>query len=351
MKISEFNYNLPEQLIATHPLEPRDGAKMLVMDRLTGELTDKHFYDLPDVLKAGDVLVFNDSKVIPARLHATVTRLDLVTHFEVLLIKNVNGSTWECWLKPGKKAKIGDILTFSGYLTAKYLRRQDDIFILEFSLDGAAFFSEIAKIGEMPVPPYIIKARDLDEQKTNNKKQITTDERDYQTVYAKTEGSVAAPTAGLHFTKDLLAKLSKKGIQLEYVTLHVGLGTFHPVTTEVIEDFVIHSEYYEINEGTASRLRLAKKEGRRIIAVGTTTVRVLESSGGQAGHGDTSIYIYPSYKYRFVDGMITNFHLPKSSLMLLVSAFSTKEHILTAYAHAIENKYRFYSYGDGMVII
>lgn len=347
-----------------------------MMDRESGKLTDKHFFDLPNLLQSGDVLVFNDSKVIPARLSAVIAseaRQSKLRHFEVLLIKNVEGSIWECWVKPGKKAKVGDMFTFSGKLSAEMLRREEDIFFLKFNLEGSRFYSELTKIGEMPVPPYIIKARSL----KNNKKQITNnkklDKDGYQTIYARAEGSVAAPTAGLHFDEDLLEALNKKSVQLEYVTLHVGLGTFQPVATENVEDFQIHSEYYEISTETAKRLSTAKAEGRRIIAVGTTSVRVLESaavvSGGSdleqpgAGRrkvgpfeitpssGDTSIYIYPGYKFKFVDGIITNFHLPKSSLLLLVSAFAGKENILNVYNYAVEKGYRFYSYGDGMVII
>lgn len=350
MKTSEFIYSLPPELIATHPLEPRDMARMLVMNRGNDKLLDKHFRDLPDILQAGDVLVFNDSRVIPARLTALVGD----RKYEVLLVKNLKASTWECWIKPGKKARIGDIFKFSDKLFAEMLRREDDIFILKFNLSGTEFFAELTEIGEVPIPPYIVKARAFDEQEI-------MDKEDYQTVYAKTEGSVAAPTAGLHFTDELLQKLRDKGIQLEYVTLHVGLGTFQPVTAENVEDFQIHSEYYEINSGTAERLRKAKDEGRRIVAVGTTSVRVLESVSRHceeqgdvaiSSHsGDTKIYIFPGYKFRFVDGIITNFHLPKSSLLLLVSAFAGKEEILSAYQHAIDNKYRFYSYGDGMVIL
>jgi len=354
MKTSEFNYNLPQELIATHPSEPRDSARILVMSRENGSLDDRHFYQLPDILQAGDVLVFNDSKVIPARLHAVIPGRKPGIQpriFEILLVKNVEASTWECWIKPGKKAKSGDIFTFSGKLSAELLRREDDIFILEFNLVGPEFYHEIEKIGEMPVPPYIVKARALDEQITNNKKQITTDRDDYQTVFARNEGSVAAPTAGLHFTDELLQKLRDKGIQLEYVTLHVGLGTFQPITAENVEDFQIHSEYYEINSATATRLQKAKHEGRRIIAVGTTSVRVLESSMLTSVSGDTNIYIYPGYEFGVIDGIITNFHLPKSSLLLLVSAFAGQKEIIHAYEYAVKNKYRFYSYGDGMVIL
>jgi len=295
--------------------------------------------------------------VIPARLQA----ISAGRKYEVLLIKHSDGATWECWLKPGKKARPGDSFVFSDNLSATYLRREEDIFYLEFNLTGAAFYSELAKIGEMPVPPYILKAR-------HEKHDETVDQDDYQTVYAKTEGSVAAPTAGLHFTDELMFRLRERGVQLEYVTLHVGLGTFQPVTTEVVEEFQIHSETFEIGVETANRLNAAKNEGRRIFAVGTTTVRVLESAAAKneacglqnpcnVGYtllpksGDTAIYIYPGYQYRFVDGMITNFHLPQSSLMLLVAAFAGKDAILAAYKHSVENGYRFYSYGDGMVII
>jgi len=350
MKISEFNYNLPNELIATHPVESRDSARMLVMDCASGALTDKHFTDLPEILRPGDVLVFNDSKVIPARLFGRIGERE----FEILLVKNLEDSTWECWVKPGKKAKAGDIFQFSDKLSAEFIRRDDDIFILKFNLAGSAFFSELGKIGEMPVPPYILKAR-------HEKHDEVVDKDDYQTVYARAEGSVAAPTAGLHFTDELLERLRERGVHLEYVTLHVGLGTFQPVTAENIEDFQIHSEYYEISPETALRLNDAKREGRRVIAVGTTTVRVLESvsrhceeqsdAAISATAGDTNIFIYPGYTWRFVDGMITNFHMPQSSLLLLVSAFAGTNNIRNAYDYAVENKYRFYSYGDGMVII
>lgn len=336
---------------------------MLVLEGTTGELTDKHFYDLPGLLRSGDVLVFNNSKVIPARLHGRIGE----RNFEVLLVKSLEGTTWECWVKPGKKAKVGDVFRFSEKLSAELLRRVDDIFILEFNLVGSEFYLELDKIGEMPVPPYILKARDL-EQKTNNKNQTTSDSEEYQTVYAQTEGSVAAPTAGLHFTGRLLEQLHEAGIQVEFVTLHVGLGTFQPVTAEEVEDFQIHAEYYEISPQTANRLNEAKRDGRRIIAVGTTSVRVLESAATDIrvcgminpsnlrfallpNSGETKIFIYPGYDFKFIDGMITNFHLPKSSLLLLVSAFAGQEEIMAAYAHAVKNKYRFYSYGDGMLIV
>ena len=356
MLTSEFDYNLSPELIATHPADPRDAARMLVMNRQTGVLEDNYFRNLEDYLQGGDVLVLNDSKVIPARIESTLEE----RHFEVLLVKQA-GELWECWIRPGRKLKVGDILNFAEGLRAEYVKREDEIFYLKFDRSGVEFFATLNRIGEMPIPPYILKARhELHEEKT--------DESDYQTVFAREYGSVAAPTAGLHFTDELLYKLSKKGVQLERVTLHVGLGTFQPLNTEKVEDFKIHSEYYEISSETAERLNAAKREGRRIIAVGTTAVRVLESAAtnikacgminpGNVKYallphsGETAIYIYPGYEYKFVDGMITNFHLPKSSLLLLVSAFAGKENIQTAYSHAIAEKYRFYSYGDGMLIL
>ena len=345
MKTSEFNYILPEKLIATHPTEPRDAARLLVLGRESGQIQDKHFFDLPEILESGDVLVFNDSKVIPARLHATVGG----RCFEILLVKNVEGSLWECWLKPGRKAKIGGKFVLSEKLIATLEGRKEDIFFLRFNLEGADFYREIEDLGEMPVPPYILKARQDSLLQGNDKGGV--DRSDYQTVYAKNEGSVAAPTAGLHFTDDLLRKLRDKGVQLEYVTLHVGLGTFQPLNTENVEDFQIHSEYYEISAETAERLSVAKRKGRRIIAVGTTSVRVLESAATSSRSGETQIYIYPGYSFKFIDGMITNFHLPKSSLLLLVATFAGRENVLAAYDHAIRKEYKFYSYGDGMVII
>jgi S-adenosylmethionine:tRNA ribosyltransferase-isomerase len=356
MLTSEFDYNLPAELIAKHPMEPRDAARMLVMDKFTGVLHDSFFYDLDKFLQSGDVLVLNDSKVIPARIIGESEG----RKFEVLLVKQA-ADQWECWVRPGRKLKAGDRLIFGHGLEADYVKREKEIFYLKFNKKDTEFFSILNKIGEMPIPPYILKAR-------NEAHEEKTDESDYQTVYAREYGSVAAPTAGLHFTDDLLLKLNKKGIQLEKVTLHVGLGTFQPLNTDTVEDFQIHSEYYEISPETAERLNTAKREGRRIVAVGTTSVRVLESAATDIkacglinpgnikyallpNSGETAIYIYPGYEFKFVDGMITNFHLPKSSLLLLVSAFASKTEILNAYQHAIKDGYRFYSYGDGMLIL
>jgi S-adenosylmethionine:tRNA ribosyltransferase-isomerase len=358
MKTSELDYNLPDALIATEPAEPRDSARLLLLDKVTGATEDRVFSDLSDILGENDVLVLNNSKVIPARLFGNV--LGNIRGHEVLLVKHYKEATWECWVRNGKKLAVGETLIFSNKLSAIYVERKEDIFYLKFSVSGPALYAALHDIGEMPIPPYILKAR-------GEKHDNPTDNEEYQTVFAKSEGSVAAPTAGLHFTDELLSRLSKKGVQIEYVTLHVSLGTFQPLTTENIEDFQIHSEYYEIDPDTAVRLNQAKSVGKRIIATGTTAVRVLESAAEKFDacglqnpggieytllpkSGETSIYIFPGYEYRFVDAMITNFHLPKSSLLLLVSAFAGTENIRTAYAHAIEEKYRFYSYGDAMFI-
>jgi len=370
--LSDFDFDLPKNLIGQKPIKPRDHARLLILDKKSGATTHKYFYDLPEILKSGDTLVFNDSKVIPARLEAT----SCDRKYEVLLVKKIKEEMWECWLRPGKKAKIGEIFRFNNKLSAKLIRRNEDIFVLEFDKVGDEFIAEIKAIGQVPLPPYILKQR----VKKRGKKYQKSDIKNYQTIYAKTPGSVAAPTAGLHFDKQIIERLSTNGIQFEKVTLHVSLGTFQPVSTEKIEDFTIHSEYFEMTKKTAENLNQAKCEGRRIIAVGTTSVRVLETvaelchceegtdeaiSGKRSPRpnrsrdderilkaisGETNIYIYPGYKFKFVDGIITNFHLPKSSLLLLVSAFAGKEKIDKAYKHAIEKKYKFYSYGDGMLI-
>ncbi len=346
MNISEFDYILPNELIAIEPSHNRSEAKLLVLNKKDGIIKDDFFFNLGRRLKSGDVLVFNDTKVIPARL----TGISSGRKFEVFLVKKIGNYEWESWLKPGKKAKINSVFIFSTRLKGKLTKRDNEIFVFEFNLKDEEFYSEIAKIGQTPIPPYILKARkDLKREEYG-----LEDIDNYQTIFAKKNGSVAAPTAGLHFDKVLLNKLSTIGIQFEKVTLHVSSGTFQPVNTEQIEDFNIHSENFELNGETAERLNKAKKEGRRVIAVGTTSVRVLESmtDGGElkSGSGETNIYIYPGYKFKFIDGIITNFHLPKSSLLLLVSAYAGKKEILRAYNHAIQNNYHFYSYGDGMLI-
>ncbi len=347
MKIKEFDYKLPNALIAIEPNSKRDKARLLVLDKSNGVIEDSHFDSLPKHLKAGDVLVFNDSKVIPARLFG----LSRDKEFEILLIKKRPDGRWECWLKPGRKAKIGAIFTISQKLQGTLIKREKDIFILEFNLKDHAFDQEIEAVGEMPIPPYILKEREKRALPEHDYK----DAKNYQTIFANQAGSVAAPTAGLHFNEQLVAKLNKNGIQIEKVTLHVSLGTFQPITTERVEDFEIHRESFAITAETALRLNQAKQAGRRIIAVGTTAVRVLESATVEGvirpSSGETKIYIYPGYKFVFVDGLITNFHLPKSSLLLLVSALVGKKTLFCAYEHAISEKYLFYSYGDGMLII
>jgi S-adenosylmethionine:tRNA ribosyltransferase-isomerase len=375
VKLSEFDYQLPKKLIAAEPCLERDRARLLVLNQANDHLTDDYFYNLDKYLKSGDVLVLNDSRVIPARLEGESAG----KRFEVLLVKNIGNSKWECWVRPGRKAQIKAEFVFSSRLKGKLVERKDDLFIFDFNLSGDTFYREIEKIGQVPLPPYILKARKEHHLALIQQKDL----KNYQTIFAQKIGSVAAPTAGLHFNKRLLARLNKNGIQTEKVTLHVSLGTFQPVNTEKIEDFHIHGEYFEISKEAAERLNKAKKEGRRIIAVGTTSVRVLETAARYCRHceersdeaiskenkssrpyrsrddnnfidamsGETDIYIYPGYKFKFIDGLITNFHLPKSSLLLLVSAFAGKENILRAYRHAIHEKYRFYSYGDGMLII
>ena len=347
MNLSEFDYKLPDELIATEPNAKREKARLLVMDKVGGDLTDDHFFNLGLYLKEGDVLVFNDSKVIPARLNGVSGD----RNYEILLVKKLLDGRWECWVRPGKKTKVGQTFKISEKLSCVLVERNDDIFIFEFNLEGSKFYREIERVGKMPVPPYILKARGAE----HCLEYEIEDTKNYQTIFAKNIGSVAAPTAGLHFNEEILARLNNNGVQTEKVTLHVSLGTFQSVTTEKVEDFKIHSEYFEISKEACDHLNQAKKEGRRIIAVGTTSVRVLESAAKNGllkpASGETNIYIYPGYKFRFVDGMITNFHLPKSSLFLLVAAFAGKESTREAYGHAIERKYKFYSYGDGMLII
>lgn len=342
MRLSDFDFTLPEKLIASYPAEPRDSAKLLVTDRKTKEITHSHFYDLPSFLKRDDFLVFNSSRVIPARLFGKVDGRDI----EVLLIKSSSGG-WQVMARPGKRLKTGLEIIFSDKLSAKIMKCLDGVSYLRFGLSDDEFWQEIRRIGEMPLPPYILKARHAGHGER-------TDREDYQTIFADKPGSVAAPTAGLHFTSELLQKIKDKGCDIGFVDLHVGLGTFEPIRTENIEDHKAHSEYFELSKDLTNRLNQAKNKGRRIIAVGTTSVRVLEScqKNGilEQKSGETDIYIYPGYKFEFVDGMITNFHLPKSSLLLLVSAFWSREKILETYKEAIKQDYRFYSYGDGMLI-
>ncbi len=338
MKLTDFSYELPKELIAQHPAEPRDHARLMLYDRKTGAVEHKHFYDLVDELRAGDVLVFNDSKVIPARLYGK--RVPTGGKVEVLLLTPVGEDRWEVLVKPGKKALPGTTIEFPGGLQAEVLDRTDfGGRVVHFTYDGV-FDDIIDKIGEMPLPPYIHeKMEDPDE---------------YQTVYARERGSAAAPTAGLHFTDELLQKIRDKGVEEVFVTLHVGLGTFRPVEEENIEDHQMHSEFYSITPEAADAINRAKAEGRRIIAVGTTSIRTLESAGTtgtlKAGSGWTNIFIYPGFTFHIVDALVTNFHLPESTLLMLISALSTREQILHAYEIAVKEKYRFFSFGDAMFI-
>lgn len=340
MKTSDFDYELPEELIAQHPAAQRDDSRLLVMDKYTGTVEHRVFRDIVDYLHAGDVLVLNNTKVIPARIFGV--KEGGSAKIEVLLLKRDDDlpNTWEVLVHPGKRAKVGTVIDFGeGRLKGEVIANTSAGRKVTFHFDG--IFEEILEeLGTMPLPPYIHEQLE--------------DQNRYQTVYAKVDGSAAAPTAGLHFTTELLETLHQNGIEIEEVLLHVGLGTFKPVSEEDIEDHEMHSEYYEISQETADRINKAKAEGRRIISVGTTSTRALESAAKdgrlQAGSGWTNIFIYPGYKWQIIDGLITNFHLPKSTLMMLVSALSTREHILAAYREAVAQRYRFFSFGDAMFI-
>ena len=339
MKTDDFDYYLPEDLIAQHPAEKRDHARLLVLDRETGEVNDKYFYDIIDYLNPGDVLVMNDTRVIPARLFGH--REDKKESIEVFLLHNIEGKTWECLVRPGKKMKIGTKVIFSRELDGEVKDiKEDGNRIIEFSYEG--IFNEILdKLGNVPLPPYI--------------KEELKEAEQYQTVYSKNPGSVAAPTAGLHFTKDLLEKIEKKGVKLCYLTLDVGLGTFRPVSVEDVNDHKMHSEFYTLSKQTADIINEARESGKRVIATGTTSIRTLESVYKKCGKikedsGWTDIFIYPGFKYQVVDAFITNFHLPKSTLVMLVAAFTSREMILDTYKYAVDNKYRFFSFGDAMFI-
>jgi len=340
MSTEDFNYNLPEELIAQTPLKDRSSSRLLVMDRDTGKLEHKYFENILDYLNKGDVLVLNDTRVIPARLIGE--KLETKATIELLLLKETEDDTWECLSRPFKRLHIGTKISFGdGLLIAEVLEKKTEgMVIVKFVYDGI-FLEILDKLGEMPLPPYIHeKLEDRDR---------------YQTVYASVSGSAAAPTAGLHFTKELLEKAKEKGVVVTFVTLHVGLGTFRPVEVEDVSSHHMHSEFYQMSKETADILNLAKKENRRIIAVGTTSTRVLETIQKKYGtfqscEGNTDIFIYPGFEFQAIDCLITNFHLPKSTLVMLVAAFSKKEYILSAYQEAIENKYRFFSFGDAMFI-
>ena len=340
MKVSDFDYFLPQELIAQTPLTPRDSSRLLVYNRQEDTFTHKHFYDILDYLKEGDVLVRNNTRVLPARMFAYTKNGGKV---EILLLKRFNLNEWEVLVKPGKKARVGTQLFLSEQLSLEVLSTIEESGSrrVRFDYDGV-FEDIISKIGEMPLPPYITEK--LKEQGR------------YQTVYAQVDGSAAAPTAGLHFTDQLLEKIKQKGVEIVDVLLHVGLGTFRPVKCDNILEHHMHSEYYEISQESADKINKAKSEGRRIIAVGTTSVRTLESASDQNGFvkpvkANTEIFIYPPYKFKCVDGLITNFHLPKSTLIMLVSALSSREKTLEMYNLAVQEKYRFFSFGDACLIL
>ena len=340
MKTEDFNYELPEKLIAQTPLEKRDNSRLMVLDKETGNIEHKHFYDIIDYLTEGDVLVLNDTKVLPARLIGIKEETNAV--IEVLMLKEIEKNTWECLTKPAKRVKVGTIIDFGeGKLKAKCIKEEDEgLRIFEFIYEGI-FLEVLDSLGEMPLPPYI-------HEKLKEKDR-------YNTVYAKNIGSAAAPTAGLHFTKELLSNIEKKGIKIEYVTLHVGLGTFRPVNVDDIKDHKMHSEFYQMTKETAEVLNDAKKNNKRIISVGTTSTRTLETIMNLYGEfkecsGWTDIFIYPGYNFKAINALITNFHLPKSTLVMLVSALAGKENILNAYKKAVEEEYRFFSFGDSMFI-
>ena len=340
MKTDDFDFDLPEELIAQTPLERRDASKLLVLDKTTGEVSHRHFTDVIDYMEKGDTLVLNDTKVMPARLYGVKEETGAV--IEVLLLKDEGNNVWECLTKPAKRIKEGTIISFGdGKLKAKCTEVLDEG-IRKFKLEYKGILYEILdELGEMPLPPYIHeKLKDKDR---------------YQTVYAKNVGSAAAPTAGLHFTKDLLEKIKNKGVNIAYITLHVGLGTFRPVNVEDVTKHKMHSEYYVMSAEVADLLNKTKEEGHKIISVGTTSTRTLETIASLYGEfkecsGWTDIFIYPGYEFKGIDYLITNFHLPKSTLVMLVSALAGKDNIMKAYNEAIEKRYRFFSFGDSMLI-
>ncbi|MCR2047928.1 tRNA preQ1(34) S-adenosylmethionine ribosyltransferase-isomerase QueA [Acetatifactor muris] len=341
MPKSDYYFELPQELIAQDPLEDRSSSRLLVLDKHTGAVSHRVFRDIGEFLRPGDCLVLNNTKVIPARLLGV--RADTGAHVEVLLLKRQEGNVWETLVKPGKKCRPGAKLSFGeGLLGAEILEvTEEGNRLIRFAYEG--IFEEVLdRLGEMPLPPYI-----------THKLQ---DKNRYQTVYAREEGSAAAPTAGLHFTQELLAQLEEKGIRIAFVTLHVGLGTFRPVKEENVLDHHMHSEYYQVPEETATLINRTRTEGGRVICVGTTSCRTLESAADekgvvQAGSGDTDIFIYPGYRFRVLDALITNFHLPESTLVMLVSALAGRENVLNAYAEAVREQYRFFSFGDAMLVL
>lgn len=340
MKTSDFYYELPKELIAQTPVEPRDSSRLMVLNRETGEIEHRHFYDILDYLNEGDLLVCNDSRVLPARIFGVK---ETGARVEFLLLKQISGNRWETLCKPGKKAREGAEFIFGdGIMKAKIAGvTEDGNRIVDFDCNEN-FFAALDKIGQMPLPPYITEE--------------LKDRERYQTVYSHELGSAAAPTAGLHFTEELMEKLRAKGVNIAYVTLHVGLGTFRPVKVDDVTKHKMHSEHYEIPEETARLINQTKQNGKRVIAVGTTSCRTLESVASFYGEikpcdGFTDIFIYPGYEFKVLDGLITNFHLPESTLIMLVSAFAGYDNIMNAYKTAVEEKYRFFSFGDCMCIL
>ncbi len=341
MNTADFDFHLPEELIAQTPLEKRDASKLLIVNRETGEMQDKYFHSIIDMLEPGDALVMNDTRVLPARLYGQ--KEETGGHVELLLLKNTSGDEWEVLAKPAKRLKVGTRVNFGdGRLSAVVTEElTHGGRIVRFEYQGI-FLEVLESLGEMPLPPYIHEKLD--------------DRERYQTVYAKESGSAAAPTAGLHFTKELLAEIQAKGVHLVYLTLHVGLGTFRPVSVDNLDEHEMHSEFYQLSEEAAATLRSVKENGGRVIAVGTTSIRTLETIGSkfdgqiQADSGWTNIFIKPGYEWKVVDAFSTNFHLPKSTLVMLVSAFAGRDLVLDAYQHAIQERYRFFSFGDAMFI-
>lgn len=340
MNVSDFNYELPKELIAQDPLEKRSESRLMVLDKVTGKVTHKHFYDIIEYINEGDCLIINNTKVIPARLYGV--KEDTGAAIEILLLRRVDGNTWECLSRPGKKARVGARIVFGeGLLKGEIIDViEEGNRLICFEYDG--IFEEILdKLGEMPLPPYI-----------THKLQ---DKSRYQTVYAKYDGSAAAPTAGLHFTPELLQRLRDKGVKIAEVTLHVGLGTFRPVKVENVLEHHMHSEYYEITKDACDIINNTKANGGKVISVGTTSTRTVESAADENGlltpkKGDTDIFIYPGFNFKVIDSLITNFHLPESTLIMLVSALAGRENVLAAYEEAVKERYRFFSFGDAMLI-
>ena len=340
MKTSDFYYDLPEELIAQTPVEPRNSSRLMVLPRNGGEIKHKHFYDLPEFLKPGDCLVLNNTRVLPARLYGT--REDTGAVVEFVLLRQHGNKLWECLAGPGKKAKTGYKFRFSDKLTATVTDvLEDGNRMIEFACEGD-FFAVLDEVGQMPLPPYI--------------KEKLKDKERYQTVYSKDAGSAAAPTAGLHFTKEMLKSIKAMGVNIAYVTLHVGLGTFRPVKVEDVTQHKMHTEHYYIPEEAAKTINETRKNGGRVICVGTTSCRTVESCAKKYGEirecsGDTDIFIYPGFEFRCMEGLITNFHLPESTLIMLVSAFAGYDNVMNAYNTAVKERYRFFSFGDAMLIL